>query len=1154
MARRCFGWMTAFLAVMTWTTGLMVPAFGAQQAPLGAPSLDPQIRSLLLEKSLPLLDDGSKQLQRARLDGVKAPSGLNAVLVMCDFSDSLMLGRYGSVVGDFPPPTQRERIYAAHDSLYFDHQLQYVADYYSTVSAGRFDFEWTIHPRVVNLPNPMGYYGQRQAEIGERKIELAAAVIDSLEDEIDFFAYDTILLVHAGAGEETDILGNSPEQIYSSYLSPEDFAEAVELGVLAQPYIPCRGYPEGEGIDRVLVLPETEYQDPYGDWDGHFGSLGVYCFEIGLRLGMLSLSDATPSGNPDSQGIGQYGLMGYGLYTGIGLIPPHPCAFNKTLMGWVDVVDLDPMTYGRHILEPAAGPVDPGTVYRVSLTGQEYWLIEYRLQDGDGNRAFSFADDKNHNFVYDYWDASTESHRPQLWGDFDAAADSLERPLGAEWDFSMSENGARAFGELGFGSGAYVWHVDEGRIRDVFDSPTNLFNADPDHKSVDLEEADGIQDLDSAIPSSYWLGGDNDSFRGEGADSFGPDTRPATVTAAGSRTGIAFTEFSRVFQKLRSDTLGFNLYVDPPVPVYGIQYADTLAFTLSYESSLEALPELAVRREFPAGTDLRGSHVLIADLDAMGTDDCGNEGPAEIVLASRGGDVFVLDETLDETPDQDGDASRISPIAIGTRGGDPVTWNLPPAVGDLDGDGAPEIVLTSADGLYAFEADGSPVYEAEAGSFGLYADLGDCELPPVLLPLAEWDGFCLTEAVAACVVVREGNQSSIRMYFGDDGAQMISRSLGIGRIPSPPVFCEGYLLAALADSASGTADLIVWFQGVATPETQTFWRIALQIEPGDFPVSVVRADETGFAVHVPGRDGRTETLLFADGFASAPQSFVWRDEVAPQSPLGPGQSFLGDGVLARAGSYGHWLDGWPRRPEPALEAGADSVAASPLVVGLLDSDLPLWQYLFAARDGRIFATGTLGEDVPFWPLAGPAQSAGTPAVGCVGETGALDLVAIGTFARITGWDDASDSLEGEEISSIFLWKDLFRSDALWPMWGGSPWRNGEYDLDAFSSPPYAAGGSGLVPGSHECYPSPLLSGPLHVRGALRSEGRVRAYVYNLEGEEVARTDWVTVGSPDPFTIEVPVDGAVTGVYLSRIEVESNDGSQESSVRQFAIVH
>lgn len=1153
MARRSLRWWFPLLILAVASAGVASTAAAADLE--SGPGYAPEVWSRLLERSLPVRDDGSHQLQRVRLDHGKAPSELNAILVMCDFADSLMLGRWGQVDGDFPPAAQQERYYAAHDSLYYAHQMQVLADYYSTVSAGRFQFRWTIHPRVINLPQPMGHYGNHP-ERGENKIEMVAAVIDSLQDEINFAAYDTYLVVHAGAGEETDILGDSPEQIYSSFLSPEDFAEANEEGLIDQPYIPCRGFADGTGIDQVLVLPETEYQDPFGDiWDGHFGSLGVYCFEVGLRLGMLSLSDFTPAGRPDSQGIGQYGLMGYGLFTGIGLIPPQPCAFNKALMGWVDVVELDPMTFGRHVLAPAQGPDDPGTIYRVSLTGQEYWLLEYRLQDADGNRAFSFPDDKNGNHVYDYWDADTPDHRPVRGGNFDASADSLESPLGGEWDFAMSENSARWCGELGFGSGAYIWHIDEGRIRDVFDAPTNLFNGDSSHKSVDLEEADGIQDLDSAEPTAYWLGSDNDSFRGEGGDQFGPATYPSTETATGQRTGIAFTEFSEVFQRYTPDTV--YVYCGPGVivPMPAIQYADSLAFTLSHESALDSRPQLAMRRDFEPGVDLRGSHLLVVDLDATGTSTgCDEGGPGEIVVAARTGEVFVLGADLNEVPDQDGDPLRISPIATGMRHGEAVHWNLPPAVGDLDGDGSPEIILTSPDALFAFEADGDPIRDVEAGAFGFYKDLGRCELPPVLVPADRESDYCPTEAVDACVVTREGDESTIRFFGGPDAAQVQSYPLGRGVVTAPPIFLRGRMLFAFRDTLADRSTLNVLRLTIGIPEDPGKMTYDLGIEPGPFPVSVTPLQNGQLAVHVVGLDGQTETLVFEDDLSGPPARYSWREELVPRTPLSPGQAFVGDGRIGRAGHYGHWNDGWPRRVTGPTQVAADSTAACPLVVRLPDADLPLWQYLFTVRDGRIFATGTQGEPAPYWPLAGPARAAATPAVGPIGEQGPGDLVAIGTFSRISGWDESADSLDGVDVSSIYLWKDVAGSEPLWPMWGGSPWRNGNYDLESFAAPPFVVAGNGLVEGSHECYPSPLLTGPLHVRGSLRSPGQVRAFVYNLEGEEVTRTEWVSVSAPDPFTIEVPVDGAVTGVYLSRLEVLMQDGGTESSVLQFAIVH
>ena len=96
-------------------------------------------------------------------------------------------------------------------------------------------------------------------------------------------------------------------------------------------------------------------------------------------------------------------------------------------------------------------------------------------------------------------------------------------------------------------------------------------------------------------------------------------------------------------------------------------------------------------------------------------------------------------------------------------------------------------------------------------------------------------------------------------------------------------------------------------------------------------------------------------------------------------------------------------------------------------------------------------------------------------------------------------------------------------------------------------------GTGLVPGTHQCYPSPLLSGPLNVRGQVSSPARARAFVYNLEGEEITSSPWRDVTAANPFTLSVDLDGVVTGLYLCRLVVESDSGESDFSVIQFAVV-
>ena len=78
-----------------------------------------------------------------------------------------------------------------------------------------------------------------------------------------------------------------------------------------------------------------------------------------------------------------------------------------------------------------------------------------------------------------------------------------------------------------------------------------------------------------------------------------------------------------------------------------------------------------------------------------------------------------------------------------------------------------------------------------------------------------------------------------------------------------------------------------------------------------------------------------------------------------------------------------------------------------------------------------------------------------------------------------------------------------------------------------------------------------MNGPLMVRAALRSNGRVKAYVYNLEGEEIAVTTWHYFSAREPFALEMNLDHIVSGLYLCRLVAETG-GETDTSVVQFTM--
>ena len=70
---------------------------------------------------------------------------------------------------------------------------------------------------------PTGGAQRAETDKSDEAMRLAADVVAALAGEVDFAAYDAVMLVHAGAGEETDILG----KYILRYLSGRDAAGGI---------------------------------------------------------------------------------------------------------------------------------------------------------------------------------------------------------------------------------------------------------------------------------------------------------------------------------------------------------------------------------------------------------------------------------------------------------------------------------------------------------------------------------------------------------------------------------------------------------------------------------------------------------------------------------------------------------------------------------------------------------------------------------------------------------------------------------------------------------------------------------------------------------------------------------------------------------------
>lgn len=308
-------------------------------------------------------------------------------------------------------------------------------DYYREVSRGLFDFDSIYVTRWYTAPQPYSYYTNSQSGFGmfpRNAQQMAADAVALADPDVDFSRFDGngdgvvdgLFIVHAGPGSEETNLGSD---MYSHKWNLR-FADARD-GVSVFPY---------------TTEPE-EWAGLVGDATaGQLISIGVFCHEFGHVLGLPDLYDTKPA--PTSQGIGEWDLMGYGVYTHpagqpFGTTPAHPSAWSKIRLGWVQPT---------WVFQDSAGVTIPpvetgGQVFRLWTNGLdvgEYFLVENR------------------------------------------------QPIGFDSTLVRSSIEAGA----GPAHGLVIYHVDE----------TVTDNDDPAHKRVDVEETGGPEGL-SGFPGTQNL-------------------------------------------------------------------------------------------------------------------------------------------------------------------------------------------------------------------------------------------------------------------------------------------------------------------------------------------------------------------------------------------------------------------------------------------------------------------------------------------------------------------------------------------------------------------------------------------------------------------------------------------------------------------------
>jgi M6 family metalloprotease-like protein len=302
----------------------------------------------------------------------------------------------------------------AHDIPYFENLIfsssnpHSMYNYYKEISYGQIIISGTVTGWYRSDQN-LEYYGadgSKTDNLNAPVYELTREAVNLADSNgFDFSKYDNnldgyidhIIVVHSGRGQETGGGFYGPDAIWSHHWSI---------------------WPS-EKVDGIYASDYSMVAE--------FSPMGTLAHEFGHDLGLPDLYDTDGS----SQGIGAWGLMGYGSWQMGGDVPAHLCAWSKIFLGWAEPKEINISEI--NIILNCIENSNKNTILKIPLNTQEYFLLENRRKVG--------------------------------------------------------------FDEYLPGEGLLIWHIDDSVGKLEFNDVNNLEN----HKRVDLEEADGRDDLDKKI-------------------------------------------------------------------------------------------------------------------------------------------------------------------------------------------------------------------------------------------------------------------------------------------------------------------------------------------------------------------------------------------------------------------------------------------------------------------------------------------------------------------------------------------------------------------------------------------------------------------------------------------------------------------------------
>lgn len=492
--------------------------------------------------SHPLRADEYSRIQKKSVAAF--PDTLNILAILVQYQPDTDTRTSGN--GQFDLSVSSERIIdpPPHDSAYVADHFTFAKNYFAKASNNKQHISSTVLGRVITLSKQMKEY----SPVNNSNLPLAAMVeeswqaADSLYPGFPFHQYDLFFIIHAGVGRDIDMraaIGYDPTPLDIPSLY---FSFNALKGIFGNTYqgVPLKN--SSTKITNTAVLPETEVRkipSVGGDIVLKLGINGVLVASIASHLGLPDLFD-TKTGK---SGIGRFGLMdGQSIFSFYGISPPEPSAWEKTYLGWTTPIEI----LGNTSLSiPAVGLYNTGndTIYKIPISSKEYYLVENRHRDAKGDGQT----------VYTKWNGQllpipfSQDHSYFSADNIDSAYGIIIDVDELDWNLPGLINAYN-----NYKGGILIWHIDETIIEKNLAG--NSINADPSMRGVDLEEADGSQDIgqsydfgdpasgsEDGSPIDYWFSG---NIFPDYKNSFSESTNPNSFSNTYARSHITIGNFS----------------------------------------------------------------------------------------------------------------------------------------------------------------------------------------------------------------------------------------------------------------------------------------------------------------------------------------------------------------------------------------------------------------------------------------------------------------------------------------------------------------------------------------------------------------------------------------------------------------------------------